>query len=134
MAREALFVFGEEDLAGGDFLLPGEFEQLPAELAGKQDGPRELASEWKARLLSQDLSPSTVNGKLSAVNSLFRFLGWEDCRVKFLKLQRRAFRDASRDLTRGEFERLRAAADGSLVLLLGGHAPPRWSGGISASC
>lgn len=79
---------------------------------------RELASEWKARLLSQDLSPSTVNGKLSAVNSLFRFLGWEDCRVKFLKLQRRAFRDASRDLTRGEFERLRAAADGSLVLLL----------------
>lgn len=66
----------------------------------------------------QGLLPATVNGKVSAVNGLFRFLGWEDCRVKFLKLQRRAFRDASRDLTRSEFERLRAAASGGLALLL----------------
>lgn len=79
---------------------------------------RQLASEWRSHLLSEGLSPATVNGKVSAVNGLFRFLGWENCRVKFLKLQRRAFRDASRDLTRGEFERLRTAASGWLALLL----------------
>lgn len=79
---------------------------------------KQLAAEWKACLLSRGLSPATVNGKVSAVNGLFRFLGWEDCRVKFLKLQRRAFRDASRDLTRGDFERLRSAASGKLALLL----------------
>lgn len=79
---------------------------------------KQLAAEWKVYLLSQGLLPATVNGKVSAVNGLFRFLGWEDCRVKFLKLQRRAFRDASRDLTRSEFERLRAAASGRLALLL----------------
>lgn len=79
---------------------------------------KQLAAEWKACLLSRGLSPATVNGKVSAVNGLFRFLGWEDCRVKFLKLQRRAFRDASRDLTRSDFERLRSAASGKLALLL----------------
>lgn len=79
---------------------------------------KQLAAEWKSHLLSNDFSPATVNGKVSAVNGLFRFLGWEECRVKFLKLQRRAFRDASRDLTRGEFERLRSAASGRLALLL----------------
>lgn len=79
---------------------------------------KQLAAEWKACLLSRGLSPATVNGKVSAVNGLFRFLGWEDCRVKFLKLQRRAFRDASRDLTRCDFERLRSAASARLALLL----------------
>lgn len=79
---------------------------------------RQLAAEWKSHLLSEGLSPATVNGKVSAVNGLFRFLGWEDCRVKFLKLQRRAFRDASRDLTKSDFERLRSAASERLALLL----------------
>lgn len=79
---------------------------------------KQLAAEWKTCLLSQGLLPATVNGKVSAVNGLFRFLGWENCRVKFLRLQRRAFRDASRDLTKSEFEQLRSAASGRQALLL----------------
>jgi hypothetical protein len=35
---------------------------------------------------------------LAAVNGLFAFLGWA-IRVKFLKVQRRLFRDQSRELT-----------------------------------
>jgi len=79
---------------------------------------KELLSGWKEYLLTQHLSPSTINSKISAVNSLLRFLGWNDCRVKFLKLQHRAFRDASRDLTRSDFEKLKAAASEQLALLL----------------
>ena len=60
---------------------------------------KEETARWKARLLDQGLAHATVNAKLSAVNGLFRSLGWEDCRVKFLKVQRRAFRDAARELT-----------------------------------
>ena len=41
----------------------------------------------KEGLLGSGLAPATVNAKLSALNGLFRFLGWEDCRVRFLKLQ-----------------------------------------------
>lgn len=71
---------------------------------------KEAASRWKGFLLDQGLAPATVNAKLSAVNGLFRFLGWEECRVRFLKVQRRTFRDASRDLERGEYFRLMETA------------------------
>ena len=47
---------------------------------------------------------------LSALNSLLDFLGFGDCRVKFLKVQRRMFRDDSRDLTRSDYDALTAAA------------------------
>ena len=71
---------------------------------------KETVTQWKTALLAQGLAPATVNAKLSAVNGLFRFLGWEECRVKFLKVQRRIFREASRQLARGEYVRLMEAA------------------------
>ena len=70
----------------------------------------EAAKAWKDQLLSSGLSPVTVNSKLSALNSLLKFLGWENCRVKFLRLQRRVFRERDRELTREEYGRLLAAA------------------------
>ena len=76
----------------------------------RRPATKELASSWKASLLEGGQSPATVNAKLSAVNGLFRFLGWEDCRVKFLKLQHRVFRNASRELTKEEYHRLLNAA------------------------
>ncbi len=71
---------------------------------------REAVSEWKEHLLEVGRTPATVNCALAALNGLFRFLGWEDCRAKFLKVQRRAFRDNRRELTRGDYERLIATA------------------------
>lgn len=71
---------------------------------------KETVSEWKNCLISSGLAPSTVNAKLSALNKLLRFLGWEECRVKFLKVQRRVFRDESRELTRADYDRLLSAA------------------------
>ena len=71
---------------------------------------KELTAAWKAYLLDRGYAPVTINSMLSALNGLFRFLGWEDCRVKFLKIQRRLFREAGRELTRREYERLRSAA------------------------
>lgn len=66
----------------------------------------ELAAAWKEHLLTEHYAPVTINGMLSSVNSLFRFLGWEDCRVRVLSIQRRAFRDQQKELTRPEYERL----------------------------
>ena len=79
---------------------------------------RETAAQWKALLLDQRLTPAAVNARLSAVNGLFHFLGWDGCRVRLLKLQRRTFRDASRDLTRSDYACLVAAASGQVKLLL----------------
>ena len=67
---------------------------------------KEQAAGWKEYLISQGYAPTTINSMLAALNGLFRFLGWDECRVKFLKDQRRLFRDASRELTRPEYEHL----------------------------
>lgn len=66
---------------------------------------KEIVTEWKEQLQTEKAA-STVNGALAALNGLFRFLGWEDCRVRFLKVQRRLFRDSKRELTRNDYERL----------------------------
>ena len=78
--------------------------------AGGRPVTRELAAEWKVHLLTQDYAPVTINAMLAALNGFFHFLGRDDCQVKFLKVQRRLFRDAGRELTRPEYERLLAAA------------------------
>ena len=67
---------------------------------------KELATNWKAHLVSQNYAPTTVNAMLSALNSLLEFLGLRECRVRFLKIQRRLFRDADRELTKDDYQRL----------------------------
>ena len=74
-------------------------------LAGR-DINKELTSEWKCYLVSQGYAPTTVNAMLSALNSLLDFLDLRECRVKFLKIQRRLFRDANRELTKEDYQRL----------------------------
>lgn len=70
---------------------------------------RELAAVWKEHLLATGHVPGTVNSMLAALNGFLRFLGLE-YRVKFLKIQRRLFRDQSRVLTREEYGLLVSAA------------------------
>ena len=74
---------------------------------------KDVVTEWKAYLVQQRQAPSTINTALAALNGLFRFFGWEDCRAKFLKVQRRIFRAPERELTRAEYARLLAAAQSS---------------------
>lgn len=72
---------------------------------------KELVVGWKEHLRREERdSPATVNASLAALNGLFSFLGWTDCRAHYLKVQRRLFRDAGRELCRAEYERLIAAA------------------------
>ena len=71
---------------------------------------KEVAMNWKAYLLERGYAPVSVNAMLSALNGLFRFLGWNDCRVKFLKIQRKLFRDSNRELSRTEYTRLVSTA------------------------
>ena len=71
----------------------------------------EAAAGWRCWLLGQGYGPPSVNGMLVALNRFFKFAGW-DCRAELLRIQRRAFRDRGRELTRGEYERLVKAARG----------------------
>ena len=88
-----------------------EVRQLAAWLDGAEVS-RAAVIRWKEHLLREGREPSTVNGKLTAANRFFTFAGWSDCRVSHLKLQRRLFRDDSREMTREEYLRLISAAAG----------------------
>ena len=70
---------------------------------------KENSTGWKAHLLNRGYAPRTINSMLAAVNSFFRFVGW-NIKVKFLKIQHQLFRDATRELNRAEYTQLLAAA------------------------
>ena len=72
----------------------------------------ETAAGWREHLTKGGYAPATVNSMLSAVNRLLKFLGREECRIKFLRIQRRTFRERDRELTRAEYQRLLDAAAG----------------------
>ncbi len=74
--------------------------------AGQRKVSKELAAGWKEHLKNSGFHPETINGKLSALNKFFRFMGREDCRVKYLKIQRRLFRSEEKNLTKEEYQRL----------------------------
>ena len=77
---------------------------------GKREVTKETVTEWKTAI-AEKLAPVTVNSKISAINGLLKLLGCCECCVKFLRIQHKAFRDRSRNLTKEEFERLVAAAE-----------------------
>ena len=77
---------------------------------GERPVTRETTAAWRDALLREGYAPATINSMLAAVNHFFRFMGWEDCRVKALRLQRRMFRPAEQELNREEYGRLVAAA------------------------
>lgn len=67
---------------------------------------KETVAQWKAYLQREGYAPCTVNSRLAALNRFFSFAKLEGCRVKFLHIQRRAFREDRRDLTKEEYARL----------------------------
>ncbi len=74
--------------------------------AGERVVDKTLVTAWKESLLANGYAPTTVNSMLAAAHGFFAFRGWEGCQVKYLRVQRRMFRDSSRELTREDYERL----------------------------
>lgn len=72
---------------------------------------REAAVGWKNYLVGECYAPITVNAMISSLNGFFAYMGWEECSLKFLKIQRRIFRDQDRELSRKEYGRLLETAE-----------------------
>ena len=81
-----------------------------AEWADGRAVTKELAMEWKTALSEAGYRPISVNTMLAAVNKFFTCMGREDCKVKYLKLQRQMFRKSEKDLSKEEYQRLVQAA------------------------
>ena len=77
-------------------------------LSGREVNKR-LVLEYKESLIGE-YAPRSVNSVISSLNSLFDYLGWHDCRVKTLKIQKQIFADRDRELMEAEYDRLLSAA------------------------
>ena len=70
---------------------------------------KEIVMQYKA-YLKKRYKPASVNSMLAALHRFFREMGWFECIVKTLKIQREAFRSQERELHKDEYFRLLAAA------------------------
>ena len=89
---------------------------------GSEPVTKENAARWKQELLQSGRAPSTVNSMLAAANTYFRFMGWDELKLKSIRLQRRFFRENERELTKAEYQLLMETAkkrdDERLALLM----------------
>lgn len=65
-----------------------------------------LAIGFKQKLIEDGYAIRSINSILASVNNLFTFLGWFDCKVKSLKLQREIYCPEEKELTKAEYLRL----------------------------
>lgn len=76
---------------------------------GEEPLTKTMLIDWKKHLVAT-LAPASVNSMLVAINGYLTFMGWPELRVRLLKIQRSAFLDEEKELTRPEYERLVRAA------------------------
>jgi len=69
-----------------------------------------LVMEYKKKLTVGGYAVRSINSMISSVNSLLHFLGWDDCKVRLLKMQRQTYCEEEQELTKAEYLRLLKAA------------------------
>lgn len=81
-----------------------------ASFADGQAVTKERVLSYKAALLEEGYAPRSVNSMLASLNSFFIFAGWGECRVRSIRMQKKAYCSEDKELTRSEYERLVFAA------------------------
>ena len=97
------------DVRGFGVWLASETE-TKSEVAGTELSV-DLITRWREHLKASGYGASTINSMLGAVNSFLRFLGRDDCRAKYLRIQHRMFRTECRQLSKPEYEILLGEAE-----------------------
>ncbi len=89
---------------------------------GERPAEKDSVTDWKSYLLTCGYAPRTINSMLGALNKFFTFVGWDDCRTKYLRVQRQMFCSEERELTQMEYIKLlntaRQAGRERLALLM----------------
>ena len=79
---------------------------------------KELMVAYKQNCVEQGYAVRSINSMLASVNSLLDFLGWQDCKVKNIRLQRQTYCAEEKELTKGEYLRLLEASKNNMQLNL----------------
>lgn len=71
---------------------------------------KELVVAWKKRLMEKGYAVRSINSMLASVNSFLGFMGWHDCKVKNIRIQRQTYCTEDKELTKTEYLRLLEAS------------------------
>lgn len=71
---------------------------------------KDLVMAYKQALVEKNYAVRSINSMLASLNSLLGFLGWGDCKVKSLKIQRQTYCAEEKELTKAEYLRLLEAS------------------------
>ena len=78
--------------------------------AGNNAVTKEMVIAYKNKLLSDNYATRSINSMLASVNKLFLFLGWDELKAKYIKLQRQIYCPEEKELSKAEYMRLLNAA------------------------
>ena len=78
---------------------------------GEQAVTKDRVIAYKQHLSDTGYKVRSINSMLASLNSFFAFLGWNDCKVKALRLQREVYSTENKELSRAEYERLCKTAE-----------------------
>lgn len=67
---------------------------------------KEETLAWKQDLTKRGYAVRSINSMIASVNSFFRFLAWDNCKVKNLRLQSPTYCAEQKELTKREYLRL----------------------------
>lgn len=81
---------------------------------------KEVVLAYKAYLQENGYAIRSINSMLASLNSLFQLFGWQDCKVRSLRLQQQVYCSEQKELTKAEYYRLLEAAktDKQIYLVL----------------
>lgn len=79
------------------------------EFIGERGVCKEIVLEYKTEIM-RSYSVASVNSMLASLNAFFKFCGWYECCVKFVKEQKTSFCSEAKMLTQKEYRRLVSAA------------------------
>ena len=77
-----------------------------ADYANSLDVTKERVIAYKNKLIDNNYAARSINSMIASLNSLFVFVGWDDLKVKSIKLQRQIYCPEEKELTKAEYLRL----------------------------
>lgn len=78
--------------------------------AGSRPVTKEMVVAYKRNCTERGYAVRSVNSMLASVNSFLCFLGWTQCKVKSIRIQRQVYCAEDKELTKAEYMRLLNAA------------------------
>lgn len=78
---------------------------------GGRDVTKEIAIEYKEKLLSDNYAVNSINSMIASINSFMEFIGLGNLKIKSIKQQKALFCPEEKELTKDEYTRLINAAE-----------------------